>query len=138
MLMPKKYKYRKIQRGVLKGKSKDGNTLSFGEIGLRAISTAFITARQIEAVRVTIMRELKREGRLWIRIFPHKPYTKRPPETRMGKGKGDVEYYVAVVQPGRVMFEIAGVPEAAARSALKKAGYKLPCKTAILSKRGID
>lgn len=134
MLMPKKYKYRKHHRGVVKGKSKDGNSVSFGEIGLRAFSTAFVTSRQIESARVCINRELKREGKLWIRIFPHKPYTKRPAETRMGKGKGDVAHYVSVVQPGRIMFEVGGVSEKLAVSALSKARYKLPLKSGIVFK----
>ena len=134
MLMPKKYKYRKHQRGVVRGKSKDGNQVSFGEVGLKAISTAFVTSRQIESARVCINRELKREGKLWIRIFPHKPYTKRPAETRMGKGKGDIDHYVAVVQPGRVLFEIGGVRRALAQSALNKARYKLPLKCSLVFK----
>ena len=138
MLMPKKYKYRKAMRGVVKGKSKDGNTIAFGDAGLRALSTAFMTSRQIESVRVAVNRELKREGKLWIRIFPHKPYTKRPAETRMGKGKGDVDHYVAIVQPGRIMFEIAGVDIELAKKALKKAAYKLPVKTAVIVKKDID
>ncbi len=134
MLMPKKYKYRKHQRGAVKGKSKDGNHVSFGEVGLRAVSTAFISSRQIESARVCINRELKREGKLWIKIFPHKPYSKRPAETRMGKGKGDVDHYVAVVQPGRVMFEIAGVSRELAKSALNKARHKLPIKCSVIFK----
>jgi large subunit ribosomal protein L16 len=138
MLMPKKYKYRKQMRGSLKGKSKDGNYLSFGEIGLQAKATSFITSRQIESVRVCVTRELKREGKLWIRIFPHKPVTKQPAETRMGKGKGDVDQYVAVAQPGRIMFEIGGVSLDRARSAFKKAAYKLPMKVSIVEKKGID
>ena len=135
MLMPKKYKYRKTQRGVVKGRSKDGNTVAFGEFGLRANSTGFISARQIESVRVTINRVLKRDGKLWIRIFPHKPYTSRPAETRLGKGKGDVDYYYAVVQPGRIMFEIGGVDEDLAKRALSKASYKLGLKSDIIGKR---
>ena len=134
MLMPKKYKYRKHQRGVVKGKSKSGDQVSFGEVGLRATSTAFITSRQIESARVCINRELKREGKLWIKIFPHKPYTKRPAETRMGKGKGDIDHYIAVVQPGRVMFEVAGVKPDLAKSALNKARHKLPIKSVVVFK----
>lgn len=134
MLMPKKYKYRKHQRGVARGKSKDGNYVSFGEVGLKALSTAFVNSRQIESARVCISRELRREGKLWIRIFPHKPYTKRPAETRMGKGKGDIEYYVALVQPGRIMFEIGGVSKKLAVSALSKARYKLPLKADVVFK----
>lgn len=137
MLMPKKYKYRKMHRGVVKGKSKDGNTVAFGMIGLRALGTAFITSRQIESVRVAINRELKREGKLWIRIFPHKPFTKQPAETRMGRGKGDVDHYQAVVQPGRIMFELGGVDIDKAEVALKKASNKLPMKTSIVRKNHI-
>ena len=135
MLMPKKYKYRKMHRGVVQGKSKDGNEIAFGEFGLRSLGTGFFTSRQIEACRVTINRVLKREGKMWIRVFPHKPYTKRPAETRMGKGKGDVDHYVAVVQPGRIMFEVDGVKEDLAKSALRKASYKLPFKSTVVSVR---
>ena len=135
MLMPKKYKYRKVQRGVVRGRSKDGNEVSFGEAGLRATSTGFVTSRQIESARVSINRVLKREGKLWIRIFPHKPITKRPAETRMGKGKGEVDHYVAVVQPGRIMFEIGGVDINLARKALEKAAYKLPVKADYVAKK---
>ncbi len=135
MLMPSRTKYRKMQRGRVKGKSKDGNTVAFGEVGLRALATAFITSRQIESVRIAITRELKREGKLWIRIFPHKPYTKRAAETRMGSGKGEVEYYVAPVQPGRIVFEIGGVDLALAKKAFEKAQYKLPMRTIVVVKR---
>lgn len=135
MLQPAKYKYRKVQRDRIKGKSKDGNNVSFGDVGLRALSSGFITSRQIEAVRICIMRELKREGKLWIRIFPHKPYTKRAAETRMGSGKGEVEYYVAPVQPGRIVFEIGGVDHALATKAFDKAAYKLPIATSVIIKR---
>lgn len=135
MLQPAKYKYRKVQRDRIKGKSKDGNNVSFGDVGLRALSSGFITSRQIEAVRICIMRELKREGKLWIRIFPHKPYTKRAAETRMGSGKGEVEYYVAPVQPGRIVFEIGGVDHALATKAFGKAAYKLPIATSVIIKR---
>jgi large subunit ribosomal protein L16 len=135
MLMPAKTKYRKLQRGRIHGKSKDGNTVCFGDLGLRALESAFITARQIESVRIAITRELKREGKLWIRIFPHKPYTKRAAETRMGSGKGEVEYYMAVVQPGRILFEIGGVTPELAKTAFGKAAYKLPIKTAIITKK---
>ncbi len=135
MLQPAKYKYRKVQRDRIKGKSKDGNTVAFGDVGLRALSSGFITSRQIEAVRVCIMRELKREGKLWIRIFPHKPYTKRAAETRMGQGKGEVEYYVAPVQPGRIVFEIGGVDAVLANKAFAKAAYKLPIQTGVVQKR---
>ena len=135
MLMPKKYKYRKHQRGIVKGKSKDGNNVSFGTHGLAATSTGFVSSRQIESARVTINRVLHREGKLWIRIFPHKPYTKRPAETRMGKGKGDIDHYQAVVQPGRVVFEIGGVDPNLAIRALKKASYKLPVSAIVIKKK---
>ena len=135
MLQPKKYKWRKHHRGVVKGNSKGGNEVSFGEYGMMAGSNGFITSRQIEAARISISRELKREGNLWIRIFPHKPITKRPAETRMGKGKGDVDHYVAVVQAGRVMFEIGGVAEKIAVRALNKAGYKIPVKTKVVTRK---
>lgn len=134
MLMPKKYKWRKHQRGVVRGCSKAGNDINFGEYGLVAMSSAFVTSREIESVRVAISRELKREGNLWIRIFPHKPITKRPAETRMGKGKGDLDHYVAVVQQGRVMFEIAGVAGERAIKALKRASYKLSMATMVIKK----
>lgn len=135
MLMPKKYKWRKVQRGTINGLSKGGNKIDFGSIGLVANSTGFISSRQIESARICINRELNREGKLWIRIFPHKPITKRPAETRMGKGKGDVDHYTAVIKPGRVLFEIGGVAEDLSRSALKKASYKLSVKTKIIDKR---
>ena len=135
MLMPKKYKWRKVQRGKLSGVSKGGNNIDFGTVGLVANSTGFISSRQIESARICINRELNREGKLWIRIFPHKPITKRPAETRMGKGKGDVDHYTAVIKPGRVLFEIGGVAEGLSRSALKKASYKLSVKTKIIDKR---
>lgn len=136
MLMPQKYKYRKQQRGKIRGKAKDGVTVAFGDVGLQALGSGFISSRQIESVRVAINRELKREGKLWIRIFPHKPYTKRPAETRMGKGKGEVDHYDAVVQPGRIMFEVGGVKVPLAISALRKAAYKLPIKTSVIMRRG--
>ena len=136
MLMPKKYKWRKIQRGVAKGNSKSGNNVDFGEFGLCAQSIGFVNSRQIESARICINRELKREGNLWIRIFPHKPITKRPAETRMGKGKGEVDHYVAVVKPGRIMFEVGGVKPQLAQIALKKASYKLSVKTKVVE-RGI-
>ena len=135
MLQPSKYKYRKQQRGRVHGASKDGNTVAFGAVGLRAIETAFLTSRQIESARIAITRELKREGKLWIRVFPHKPYTKRAAESRMGSGKGEVEYYVAPVQPGRILFEIGGVDIELAKTAFLRASYKLPLKTTILVKR---
>ena len=129
MLMPKKYKYRKVQRGKARGLSKGGNDVVFGEYGLSAQSIGFITSRQIESARVSINRELKKEGKIWICIFPHKPITKRPAETRMGKGKGDVDHYCSVIKPGKILFEIGGTTKEKAFSAFKKASYKLPLKT---------
>lgn len=133
LLMPKRTKYRKQQRGRMRGKAKRGFKLVYGEYGLKSLEAAWITARQIEAARVTIQRTVKKGGKLWIRIFPDKPVTKRPPETRMGKGKGNVEYYVAVVKPGRILFELAGVPEHVAREAFRKASHKLPVATRFVS-----
>ena len=127
--MPKKTKYRKSFRGRRKGNSKGGNVVSFGDFGLQAVETSYVTARQIEAARITITRTMKRGGKVWINIFPHKPITKKPAEVRMGSGKGNVEYYVAVVKPGRILFEISGVPEDVAKEAMRKAGHKLPMKT---------
>jgi large subunit ribosomal protein L16 len=128
MLMPKRVKYRKQMRGRMKGRASRGVEVSFGEYGLQALEPAWVTSRQIEAARRTIVRYVKRRGKLWIRIFPDKPVTSKPAETRMGKGKGSVDYWVAVVKPGRVMFEIAGVTEEAAREAMRLASYKLPMK----------
>ncbi|MGB9773669.1 MAG: 50S ribosomal protein L16 [Bacteroidota bacterium] len=129
MLMPKRVKYRKAQRGRMRGKATRGATISFGEFGLKALEPGWITQRQIEAARVAITRMMKREGKVWIRIFPDKPFTKKPAETRMGKGKGAPEYWVAVVKPGRILFEIGGVKRALAEEALTIAGHKLPIKT---------
>ena len=129
MLMPKKTKYRKSHRGRRKGMSKGGNQVQFGDYGLQAVETSYITGRRIEAARITITRTMKRGGKVWINIFPHKPVTQKPAEVRMGSGKGNVEYYVAVVKPGRIIFEISGVPEEVAREAMRKAGHKLPIKT---------
>ncbi len=137
MLMPKRVKFRKQQRGRLKGKAKRGTTVAFGEYGLKALEPAWITARQIEAARVAITRHVKRGGRLWIRIFPDKPVTKKPLETRMGKGKGNPEYWVAVVKPGRILFELAGVPEEVAREAMRLASHKLPIKTRFVTREEI-
>jgi len=134
MLAPKKVKYRKQQRGRLDGKAKGGFYLAFGDYGLKALESAWITANQIEACRVAITRALKKGGKLWIRIFPDKPVTARPPETRMGKGKGNVEKWVAVVKRGKILFEIAGVKEEDAIEALKLAQYKLPIKTRIVKR----
>ncbi len=129
MLMPKRVKFRKQQRGRMKGKAMRGSSLAFGEYGLKALSPGWITARQIEAVRVAMTRHIKRGGRVWIRIFPDKPVTQKPAETRMGKGKGSPEYWVGVVKPGRVLFELGGVAEDLAREALRLASHKLPFQT---------
>ncbi len=131
-LQPKRVKYRKTQRGKVKGIASSGVELSFGEYGLIAQEGGWITARQIEATRVTIVRNLKHEGRLWIRIFPDKSVTKKPLETRMGKGKGELAFWVAVVRPGRVLFEIGGVDERKAKDALTLASHKLPIKTKFI------
>ena len=133
LLQPKRVKYRKMQRGSIKGVASSGSRLSFGEYGLVAREGGWVTARQIESARVTIVRSLKHMGRLWIRIFPDKPVSKKPLETRMGKGKGDVAFWVAVVRPGRVLFEIGGVEEARAKAALNLASYKLSIKTKFIS-----
>jgi large subunit ribosomal protein L16 len=129
MLAPKRVKYRKIQKGRMKGSAQRGNKVSFGEFGLQATEPAWITNRQIEAARVAMTRHIKRGGKVWIRIFPDKPITQKPAETRMGKGKGNPEGWVAPVRPGRVMFELEGVPEAVARRAMDLAAAKLPIKT---------
>ncbi|MEJ5241321.1 MAG: 50S ribosomal protein L16 [Anaerolineales bacterium] len=134
MLMPKRVKWRKQMRGRMKGKALRGAEISFGEYGLQALEPGWITARQIEAARRAIVREMKRRGKIWVRIFPDKPYTRKPPETRMGNGKGNVEYYVAVVKPGRIMFEIAGLPEDVAMRALQLAQYKFSIKTRIVTR----
>lgn len=135
MLMPKRVKHRKVQRGRRTGASKGGNNIDFGEFGLKALTDGWVTARQIEAARVALTRKIKRGGKIWIRVFPDKPITKKPAEVRMGKGKGAPEEWVAVVKPGRVMFEIEGVPEELARQAIRLAGYKLPIQTKFV-KRG--
>ncbi len=132
MLMPKRTKYRKKQRGRMTGKSSRGNTISFGEFALKSVESGKITSRQIEAARVAISRKAKRGGKLWIRIFPDFPETKKPAETRMGKGKGNPELWVARIKPGKILFEIAGVSEEVARTALKSASNKLPVKTKII------
>jgi len=134
MLMPKRVKWRKQMRGRMRGKALRGAQVSFGEFGLQALEPGWITARQIEAARRAIVREMKRRGKVWIRIFPAKPYTQRAAESRMGKGKGSVEYYVATVKPGRVMFEVGGLPEETAVAALKLAQYKFPIKTKIVAR----
>ena len=129
MLMPKKVKYRKQQRGRMKGKAYRGSTLNFGQFGLQALEPGYITDRQIEAARIAITRKVKRSGRMWIRIFPDKPVTSKPTETRMGKGKGALDHWVAVVKPGRIIYEMDGIPEELARDALRLAAHKLPIKT---------
>ncbi|HEX9723741.1 MAG TPA: 50S ribosomal protein L16 [Vicinamibacteria bacterium] len=129
MLMPKKVKFRKQQRGRMKGKAWRGHTIAFGDYGLKAMEPGWLTDRQIEAARVAITRFIKRSGRIWIRIFPDKPVTKKPQETRMGKGKGNPEFWVAVVRPGRILYEMEGVPEDVAREAMRLAGHKLPIRT---------
>ncbi|HXM98785.1 MAG TPA: 50S ribosomal protein L16 [Candidatus Dormibacteraeota bacterium] len=136
MLMPKKVKYRKQMRGRRTGKAWRGSDLAFGEYGLKAMECAWITDRQIEASRVAISRFIKRGGKLWIRIFPDKPYTKKPAETRMGKGKGAPEKWVAVVKPGRIMFEMAGVDLATAKEAMTLAAHKLPIPTKFVTREG--
>ena len=136
MLMPKRVKFRKQHRGRRKGLAQRGNQISFGEYGLMALDPAWITNRQIEAARVALTRHIKRGGKVWIRIFPDKPVTAKPAETRMGKGKGNPEGWVAVIQPGRVMFELEGVPENIAREALRLASAKLPIKTKFVKRAG--
>lgn len=134
MLMPKRVKYRKQHRGRMTGLALRGAEVSFGEYGLQALEPGWVTARQIEAARRALVRIMKRRGKVWIRIFPDKPYTHRPPETRMGKGKGGVEYWVAVVRPGRVMFELGGMPHDTAVEALHQASYKFSIKTKVVSR----
>ncbi len=134
MLMPKRVKYRKQQRGRMTGKALRGAEVSFGEYGLQALEPGWISARQIEAARRALVRVMRRRGKMWIRIFPDKPYTQKPPETRMGKGKGGVEYWVAVVKPGRIMFEISGLPEDISLEALRQASYKFPIKTKVVTR----
>ena len=136
MLMPKRVKWRKQQRGRMTGMALRGADISFGEYALQALEPGWVSARQIEAGRRAIVREMKRRGKVWIRIFPDHPYTRKPPETRMGKGKGSVESWVAVVKPGRIMFEVAGLPEEIAKEALHQASYKFSIKTKVLSKDG--
>jgi large subunit ribosomal protein L16 len=134
MLMPKRVKYRKQQRGRRSGMTKGGASLDFGEYGVKATEDGWVTARQIEAARIAITRHLKRGGKVFIRIFPDKPITKKPAETRMGKGKGAPEEWVAVIKPGRVMFEVEGVEETLAREAIRLAGFKLPIKTKFVAR----
>jgi len=138
MLMPKRVKYRKQMRGRMKGKALRGAEVHFGDYGLQALEPGWISARQIEAARRAMVRHMRRRGKIWIRIFPDKPVTKKPAETRMGSGKGNVELWVAVVKPGRIMFEIAGVPDAVAREALRLASHKLSVKTKIVVREGLE
>ena len=138
MLMPKRTKFRKVHRGRMKGRALRGNTVSNGEFGLQALEPAWITSNQIEAARVAMTRFCKRAGKVWIKIFPDKPVSKKPLETRMGKGKGAPEFWVAVIKPGRVMFEIGEVPEETAREAMRLASNKLPIKCKFVTKQGMD
>ena len=134
MLMPKRVKYRRVHRGRMTGKALRGNKVTYGEFGIQALEPGWITANQIEAARIAMTRYCKRFGKVWIKIFPDKPVTKKPAEVRMGSGKGSPEFWVAVVKPGKVMFELAGVPEATAREALRLAANKLPIKTKFVTK----
>jgi len=137
MLMPKRVKHRRMHRGRLKGKAMKGNFISYGEFGLVAVEPGWIKSNQIEAARIAMTRYIKRGGKVWIKIFPHKSVTEKPAETRMGSGKGSPEYWVAVVKPGRVMFEIAGVEEAVAREALRLASHKLPIKCKFMKREAV-
>lgn len=134
MLLPKRVKYRKVMRGRMTGKATRGNVVSYGEYGMQALEPGWITSNQIEAARIAMTRYTKRGGKVWIKIFPDKPVTAKPAETRMGSGKGSPEYWVAVVKPGRMMFEISGVPEETAREAIRLAGHKLPIKTKFVKR----
>ncbi|MFN2525615.1 MAG: 50S ribosomal protein L16 [Actinomycetota bacterium] len=134
MLQPKKVRHRKVQRGRMRGRAKGGTIVQFGEFGLMAVEPGWITNRQIEAARIAMTRHIRRGGKVWINIFPDKPVTKKPAETRMGSGKGNPEHWVAVVKPGRVMFELAGVPEPLAREAIRLAAHKLPIKTKFVTR----
>ena len=135
MLMPKRVKYRRVHRGRLKGKAMRGNTVTNGQFGLVALEPAWITSNQIEAARIAMTRYIKRGGKVWIKVFPDKPITEKPAETRMGSGKGSPEYWVAVVKPGRVLFEMDGVDEVVAREAMRLAGHKLPIKTKFMTRK---
>ena len=138
MLQPKRTKYRKVQKGKMKGNSQRGHELSNGMFGIKSLDSSFITSRQIEAARIAATRFMKREGQLWIKIFPDKPITKKPLEVRMGKGKGAVEYWAAVVKPGKIMFEVGGVPLSVAKEALRLAAQKLPVKTKFIVARDFE
>lgn len=137
MLMPRRQKYRKVFRGRMRGEARGGTTVAFGEYGIQSLEPAWVTSRQIEAARRAITNYVRRGGKVWIRIFPDKPVTQKPAETRMGKGKGNPEYFVAVVRPGRVMFELGGVPEDLALEALRRASHKLPMRTKIVRREAI-
>ncbi len=136
--MPKRVKFRKQQKGRMRGKARGGTNLDFGEFGLQAVEPGWITSRQLEAARVAMTRHIKRGGKVWIRIFPDKPITIKPAETRMGKGKGNPEYWVAVVKPGRVLFELEGIPVGLAKEAVRRAGDKLPLKTQFLERSIVE
>ena len=136
-LMPKRVKYRKQQRGWMSGVATRGSKIAFGEFALKAIECGFFTAIQLEAARVALTRHVKRGGKIWLRIFPDKAYSKKPAETRMGKGKGSPEYYVAVVKPGRILFEMGGIPESMARSALRLCAHKVPFRTKFIKRLGV-
>jgi large subunit ribosomal protein L16 len=138
MLMPKKVKYRKQQRGRMRGKAHRGSQLTFGEYGLQAMEPCWITARQIEAGRIAITRHAKRKGKLWIRVFPWKPVTKKPTEVRMGKGKGDPEFWVDVIRPGIILYEVEGISEEIAREAMRLASHKLPIRTRFVSRESME
>jgi large subunit ribosomal protein L16 len=138
MLMPKKVKYRKQHRGRMRGKAYRGSHLTFGEFGLQAMEPCWITARQIEAGRIAITRHAKRKGKLWIRVFPWKPVTKKPTEVRMGKGKGDPEFWVDVIKPGRILYEVEGIPEDVAKEAMRLASHKLPIRVRFISRDGME
>ena len=138
MLMPKRVKFRKQQRGRMRGIAQRGNEVSFGEYGLQALEPGWVTSRQIEAARIAITRHVSREGKIWIRVFPDKPVTVKPAETRMGKGKGAPEYWVAVVKPGRVMFELEGIPHDLSEEAMRLAGQKLSVKTKFIARRSFE
>ena len=138
MLLPKRVKYRRPHRGTMKGKATKGNFVAYGEYGMQATECGWITSRQIETARIAMTRYMKRGGKVWIKIFPHKPITEKPAETRMGSGKGSPEYWVAVVKPGRVMFEVSGVSEEVAREAIRLAQHKLPIKSKFVKREGGD
>ena len=136
MLMPKRTLHRKVQRGKRRGKPYRGSQIDFGEYGLKAMEPGWITSRQIESARIAVTRHVRRGGKVWIKIFPHKPVTKKPAETRLGSGKGAPEFWVAVVKPGRILYELSGVPENVAKEALTRASHKLPIKTKFISRTG--